>query len=493
MMRLTLTFLLLLSGLTGGTLRALAMPVGTGLFCAANPEAPACSGSAISCTYCHQSVPPLLNSYGADLSAYLGQDKIFPQDLAAFTEMINNTATLDSDQDGIVNKDEILGGSLPGKSDDKPVTSDCGAHGCTSDRTLVYKRTWIGVCGEQVSFADLEAFNNLSPEAQDLKITETMDFCLDSENWIGKDGVVWELGHYKIRPVGSVKFGEDAGLVPIVDYYNDYQIFVYTQIDGNDARDILKADYTVSRSIIGGRTFYNKEEPSRVRDGQVMQPEYRIGLLTTFWNMGFYLNYTPVARVLVAQAFNAYLGINLSLMQGINPVPVEDSKFRDYDLKGVERPECARCHTTIDPLAYPFRNYNGLTGTSQVLAGQNADGLTDLAKLGTEENLTPLSYALPRMEFLDQKFPGIKDMPEAGYIFGKRVENLHEWADVLVNSDQFAANTVKDYWKILIGGEPAQDQAAEFKKLWTDLKDKHSYSVEAMLHELIRTPAFGAP
>lgn len=485
--------LLLLTGLTGVNSRVIAMPVGGGLFCAASPEAPACSGSAISCTYCHQSVPPLLNAYGTDLSNFLGQDKTFPLDLAAFNEMLSGTAQLDSDQDGIVNGEEILTGSLPGNGDDRPLSSSCAQTGCAIDPNLVYQRIWIGVCGEPVSFDDLETFSKLSTEEKDLKLHDTLDLCLDSENWIGKDGVVWELGHYKIRPVGSVKFGEDAGIVPIVDYYNDYQIFVYTQIDGNDARNILLADYTVSRAIIGGRTFYNKETPSRVRDGQVMQPAYRIGLLTTFWNMGFYLNFTPVARVLVAQAFNAYLGINLSLMQGINPVPTEDSKFRDYDLKGVERPECARCHTTIDPLAYPFRNYNGLTGTRQVLAGQNAEGLTDLAKLGSEENLTPLSYALPRMEFLDQKFPGIKDMPEAGYIFGKRVENLHEWAEVLVNSDPFAANTVMDYWKILIGGEPTQDQTAEFKMLWTNFKEKHSYSVEAMLHELIKTQAFGAP
>jgi hypothetical protein len=493
MLRPALTSLLLLLAMTAAG-KALARPEATGLFCAATPDAPACSGSAISCTYCHQAVPPALNPFGADLAAWIyNQNTTFPADTETMRSMLTGTESADSDGDGIANKDEIAAGSLPGNKDGMPKYSGCSDAACGGDPLTVYKRIWLSVCGEPADFAATESFSALSPEAQQAKLVTTMDDCLDSENWIGKDGVVWEIGHYKIRPVGSVKFGEDAGIIPIVDYYNDYEIFVWTQTNDHDARDILLADYTVTRNIIGNRTFYNKDEPSRMFDGQIMQPEYRIGLLTTFWNMGFYLNYTAVARVLVAQAFNAYLGINLSLMQGINPPPVEESRFRDYDLKGVEKPECARCHTTIDPLAYPFRNYNGLTGTSQVLAGQNAQGLTNLANLGDEENLTPLSYARPRMDFLDQKYPGIKDMPEAGYIFGKRVENLREWAEVLVNSDQFAANTVRDYWKVLIGSEPTTDQMGEFRQLWTNFKNKHDFRVEAMLHDMIRTKAFGRP
>lgn len=493
-MRSQILTLMLIALVTPAGTTALAKPSATGLFCEASPESPACSGSAISCTYCHQAVPPALNPFGADISAWIyNQNTIFPDNSDTMKAVLGGVESLDSDNDGVLNRDEIAAGSLPGNKDAAPVYSGCSEANCGSDPSVIYKRIWLGVCGEPASFDDVEAFRALAPADQQAKLTTTLDDCLDSENWIGKDGVVWEIGHYKIRPVGSVKFGEDAGLIPIVDYYNDYEIFVWTQTDDHDARDILLADYTVTRNIIGGRTIYNKDEPSRMFDGQIMQPEYRIGLLTTFWNMGFYLNYTAVARVLVAQAFNAYLGINLSLMQGINPPPVEESRFKDYDLKGVEKPECARCHTTIDPLAYPFRNYNGLTGTSQVLAGQNAEGLTNLANLGDEENLTPLSYAKPRMDFLDQKYPGIKDMPEAGYIFGKRVENLREWAEVLVNSDQFAANTVKDYWKVLIGSEPAADQMTEFRKLWTEFKTKHNFRVEAMLHDMIRTNAFARP
>ena len=224
-----------------------------------------------------------------------------------------------------------------------------------------------------------------------------------------------------------------------------------------------------------------------------MQVEKRVGLLTSFWNLSFYLNYTPIARVLVAQAFRAYTGIHMSKMQGLNPPPVEDSLYRDYDLKGLERPECAACHTTIDPLTYPWRNYNGLTGTADVLGGINSPGLSSLSNLGTEENLTPLSYSLPRLEYFEDRMPGVSEMPEAGYIMGQRVENLYEWAEVMANSDQFAANTVKDYWRVLISKEVRSYQQKEFQTLWRTFKTGHNYDVEAMLHDLVKTEAYGAP
>jgi hypothetical protein len=248
----------------------------------------------------------------------------------------------------------------------------------------------------------------------------------------------------------------------------------------------------VTRSVTRDTTNYVKQTPSRLIDGNLMQTDKRVGLITSFWNLGFYLNYTGIARVLVAQAFLAYAGITLSEMEGLNPPAVADSKFKDYDGKGVSRPECAVCHTTVDALAYPFRNYNGLTGTTQVLAGQNATGVS-LDSLGDETNLTPLSYSLPRMESLNQIYPGIRDTPETGYIFGQKVESLQDWAEVLVNSDQFAANTVRDYWRVLVGHNPRPEEAKEFQKLWRDFKDVHDFNVEKMLHDLIKTEAYGVP
>lgn len=479
---------------------AFAKPWASELFCKAFPESPSCSGANISCSFCHQGQPPELNSFGHCYQNSLrDKGEPLPSDKDNLRRQIEAIGSQDCDDDGFTNLREIELGSLPGSLQSAPPPSICekkgrGSKSCTPDPDYVYKKIWLDVCGEPPSYDDFLKFKKLKSGAKEEAIADQLDSCMESHHWRGKDGVVWEIGHYKIRPVGSVKAGEDAGVLPIVDYYADFNLFVYSQIDGHDAREMLLADYTVTRSVSGDdRTVYTKVAPQRLLDGQVMQPERRVGLLTTFWNLSFYLNYTGIARVLVAQAFNAFLGLSLAEMQGLNPPDPEESGFKDYDSKGVTRPECAQCHQTIDPLSYPFRNYNGLTGTTRVLQGQSATPLQNLANLGDEKSLIPLSYALPRMEFLNDQYPGIKEMPEAGYIMGQRVENLREWAEVLVNSDQFAANTVKDYWRVMIGHNPQGNENIEFEALWKKFRTEHGYSVKALLHDLIKTEAYSVP
>lgn len=483
-----------------------AKPTGPNLFCQANPDSPSCAGTAISCNHCHLAEPPAFNPFGKCLqNTLINEGLLFPTSEDEMRAVLSIIASEDCDEDGLTNSEEIELGSMPGDPQSVPTFDPCtnastssesglAYKTCSYDQNYVYKKVWMDFCGESPTFDEYQEFLDLNSQEKTAKIDEVLDQCLDSNHWIGKDGVVWQIGYFKIRPVGSVKLGEDEGLIPIVDYYADFNLFVWSQIDGNDARDQLLADFTVTRS--GGEgtpTSYAQQSPSRLLDGQVMQEDRRVGLLTTFWNLGFYLNYTAVARVLVAQAFRAYLGISMSKMQGLNPPPVEDSLFKDYDSKGVDRPQCAVCHETIDPISYPFRNYNGLTGTSSVLQGQNASGLSSVSNLGGEENLTPLSYSLPRLQFYEDVMPGISEMPEAGFIMGQRVENLYEWAEVLVNSDQFAANTVRDYWKVLMGDDVKSYQEKEFKKLWENFKNGHSFSVEAMLRDLIKTEAYGVP
>jgi hypothetical protein len=484
----------------------LGKPFASDLFCKAYPDVPACSGTALKCTFCHMPASNVPNLFGASLLQYMSDQNLsYPTTAGALRDVVEGASAVDADEDGISNGAEIAAGSFPGDKKSVPTVHRCSGtplsaestrwNHCATDPDYLYQKIWKDFCGEPPSYDEYADFKKLSAAKKQDEIEKQLETCLDSNHWKGKDGVVWEIGHYKIRPVGSVKAGEDPGLIPIVDYYADFNLFVYTQIDGHDARDMLLANYMVSRSGGGAQpTNYTRMAPQRLLDGQLMQPERRVGLITTFWNLGFYLNYTGIARVLVAQAYTAYLGLALSDMQGISPPPVELSKFRDYDQKGVTRPECAACHETIDALAYPFRNYNGLSGTNQVLQGQNSSALQNPANIPDEKSLVPLSYSLPRMDYLDQTYPGIKDMPEAGYIFGQRVETLQEWARVLVNSDAFAANLVKDYWKVLVGSEPkSPKEQAEFTKLWKDFKSTHNYSVEDMLRDLIKTEAYSVP
>jgi hypothetical protein len=131
--------------------------------------------------------------------------------------------------------------------------------------------------------------------------------------------------------------------------------------------------------------------------------------------------------------------------------------------------ECAVCHSTLDPLSYPFKNYQGLTG-----------------RVG--------AYQPNRIErhFRDVA-PTITDMPESGWIFGQEVNDLLAWARVAANSDAFAANTVRDYWELLFGEAPEGEELATFETLWRDFASRHGYSVEAMLHDLVDTEAYGVP
>lgn len=49
-----------------------------------------------------------------------------------------------------------------------------------------------------------------------------------------------------MRPVGAFKGSpEENGTIPIANY--DYQLFVWSQIDGHDARSVLAADFGVLR------------------------------------------------------------------------------------------------------------------------------------------------------------------------------------------------------------------------------------------------------
>jgi hypothetical protein len=434
---------------------------------------------------------------------YTRANEVFDNNDQVFRDVTRNLLSQDSDNDGVSNQVEIELGTLPGFKANLPQVNRCrsklssGENDfyklCQYDFDYAYKKIWNVVCGEPPSWDEFTSFRKLAPDSKPLALKQRLEKCLETEHWLGKDGVVWEIGHYKIRPVGSVKSGEDETVIGLVDYYDDYNIFVYSQTGGNDARDVLLADYAVKREKQNDRTVYTRLTPVRLDDGIVMQPEYRAGLLTSFWTLGFYLNYTAVARVLVAQAFNGFLGISLATLQGLGTVDPAESHFEDYDDKGVTKPQCAECHRTIDPMTYPFRNYNGLTGSTQVLAGKNAEGLKDIKRLGDQSNLTPLSYSKSRMEYLASKYPKIEQMPEEGYVLGQKVANLREWASVVANSDQFAAQTVKDYWKVLMGREPLAYEQAEFERAWKNLKTVHQYNINGMLAELIMTEAFGVP
>ncbi len=452
-----------------------AKPPGPSTFCAKYPTAPVCTGGQPACTYCHSS-PPARNAFGLAVESHLAAGAPRPLSdgdfQAALPAALSAAESADSDGDGASNFVEIQKGTLPAERSSVPQMTACGFGTnpsyavCQYDAKYTYRKVLLDFCAGSPTFDDLDAFSKLSKDDQLARLDATLDACMATEFWRGKNGQLWQLAHRKVRPVGSLKGGpEDTGVVQLGDYYDDYALFTYSQIDDHDARDVLTANYFVVRSTSPKTTYTT----SLLIPFQGVDVAHRAGNLTTAWALGYFTMFTALPRNAASQAYRGYLGLDIAKQEGLYPVANEP---RDYDAKGVTQPLCTQCHATLDPLSYPFRNYNGLSGTNNDL----------------------LRYVPNRIEtFFSAQAPTITQIPESGYIFGQKVNDLKSWASVAANSDAFAVATVGDYWRLLMGGPPTSDQNDEFVALWQRFKTTNGYSVKKMLHELIRTEAYGAP
>lgn len=462
---------LVLFGALIGAGAALAKPPAPATFCAKYSTAPTCIGAQPACAYCHAS-PPTRNAFGLAVEASLAPGAMRPLSdadfAAALPAALAAAESADSDGDGVSNLVEIQKGTFPG--DKKSFPNDIPCAGgvnpaydvCHYDARYVFKKVSLDFCGASPTWDELATFDAQADQAA--FIDGTLDTCLKSEFWRGKNGQLWELAHKKVRPVGSLKRGEDPGIVGLADYYDDYALFTWAQIDGHDARDVITADFYVTRT-----TNPTRYTSTLNRAGQVVDAAHRAGNLTTAWNLMYNVMFTALPRNAASQAYRAYLGLDIAKQEGLYAIANEP---RDYDGKGVTQDLCKQCHATLDPLSYPWRNYNGLSGA------QNLFG----------------TYQTMRIEsFFANEAPNITQIPETGYIMGRPVNGLREWARVAADSDAFAVSSVLDYWKLTMGGPPAPEQNAELVKLWQDFKGPMNYGVERMLHALVKTEAYGAP
>lgn len=462
---------------------AFAKPIAPSLVCTQYPEAPVCIGGQPACTFCH-TTPPARNAFGAQVEAELLPDKERPLSDADFSTglpaALAAVEAKDADGDTYTNLDELLAGTYPADKDSVPAADGCptssdangGYDVCNYDARYVYKKLHLDFCGTTVAYDRLKAFEVL--EDKDAEIQDALGRCLDSEHWRGQDGVLYRLAHKKIRPAQSIKSGAGAGDLPLADYDDDYYLFVYTQTDDRDARELLTAQYFVEAEA-GPPTVYRTYQRTPFQDlqqrgaqvAQLVDADRRAGMLTTRWNLMFNTMFTPIPRTTAAQAYRAYLGLDIARMEGLEDVPNEPA---DYDQKGVQAEACRRCHATLDPLTYPFTRYSGFNGG------------------------TPFSYAPNRMNNMaNGRNDPLRDTPEAGVLFGQQVDDLVQWANVAANSDQFAKATVLDYWQLLLGEPPRPTEQEAFDRLWRNLETEHDYSVERMLRELVTTEAYGVP
>ena len=453
---------------------ASARPPGPTVLCEVWPAAAACQGGVPDCTTCH-TAPPARNDFGSDLAGLLLPDAARPltdEDFAAaLPAVLTVLATDDADGDGFDNQTEVLAGTNPGDETVFPLAFEaCDGPStnpdfnvCGYDAVFAFKKLHLDVCGHAPSWDTLQAFKALDPEARVAALDTALDGCLDSAFWMGTDGVLWRIAHAKVKPLWAVKAGRGGGPVPLGDYDDDYALFTWTQTDDRDAREALTAQYYVRQL---GPTRYEKVVDDSTMQ-QYTQPERRAGMITTGWFFVVNTMFTPVPRTTAAQAYRAYLGLDIAKSQGLTP---PDGPLVDYDDKGINAEACAACHATLDPLAFPFSRYWGIA--------QEYTGYYDPDR--------PL-----RFDAADGS--RLSEMPEAGALFGEPVANLVEWAHVAAESEAFSRSTVSDYWKHFIGHEPTPAEMAEFEALVEAFPTEHAHRVERMLHALIRTEAYGVP
>ena len=499
---------------TGG-----AKPVAPQAFCAHYPDAPVCTNGFASCETCH-TTPPARNVYGESLAIHLlltaplpHTDEVF---LAALPTSLEAISEFDADLDGYSNEEELLAGADPSNAESTPTEERCkddikrnaehpanGWNVCGYDLLYTYKKVLLDFCGRSPTYDEITEFRMLS-DGQSERIDEIFDACLMSNFWRGKDGVVWHLANDKIRPAASIKSGDDGGPIPLGDYDQDYNLFVYANTGDRDVRELLTAQYFVDRIVTedGSPDRFVPFTRGAVADfsirgfdkAQFTEPETRAGLLTSRWFLVNFTMFTSIPRTSAAQAYRAYLGYDISKMEGLQAVVDEPV---DYDAKGVEAPDCAVCHSTLDPLTYPFSRYDGLGGGVGALIGDPTGQGQDTDELIGPDGELRLTFASYTPDRLD-RFPVVDgdlvaETPEAGILLGQPVENLVEWARVAADSDAFAQNVVRDYWILLMGQPPLPSELETYERLWKGLKGEHEYRVERMLRTLIRTEAYGAP
>lgn len=458
---------------------ARARPEGPRVFCETYPEVPECAGQVITCTTCHVSAdPPSWNAFGLALLAARGEGEFAD----AIPEALRAIEYEDADGDGVTNLDEILLGTRPGDArsvwlppDDAPggewlpnLWYDVEGY----DYAFALRRVMVLYCGESPTYEQVQAMRALAddPDMQYVRLHEQLESCLQSPWW--EQVGVRELADPKIKPIRAV--GADTNVVisgqriVLADYAWDYRLWRWAMTDDRDVRELLRAQYHVDEPQPGvlervDGIIADPPKPGQLAGGQPLQVEKRAGMITTQWFLMSNTMFSALPRTSAAQAYRAYLGLDISLSEGILPVADEPS---DIDHKGVAQQACANCHSTLDPLAYAFAYYTGIVlpqGT------------------GIYTPTRPLA-----------EMPGWSPSEQQTVVLGHEVDNLIEWAEVASESDEFKRNLAAMFFEHALGHEPEPDEQDEFIALWQSLPDE-GWSANRLIHRLVDGAAFGAP
>lgn len=495
---------------------ASAKPEGPVAFCAAMPASGHCQGRIPDCMLCHTSTSPVAwNAFGQALQQALPRAAPFSEELAAALHAVEE---VDSDGDGESNLEELTHGSLPGsvsstseveldaadgegevageQSSSPNPDYDIGKH----DVAYAYRRMSLLYCGHSPSYEEMRPFREETGETDRLRglLHERLEVCLDSEYW-RKEGLM-RLADDRIRPITNL--GVDAQVtitIPIEtlngkpelrssmgDYSYDYRLWVHALTKNRDARDLLLARYFVRENADGSWSTTEEIIPNTRDDvtasGQLLDKPYRAGMLSTMWFITRNTMFSELPRTTAAAAYRAYLGADISKMQGLVPVSGEPD---DIDNKGVKDERCAVCHSTLDPLAYAYASYNGFefnTGDPLVLADLLISGnFKSFAKFGVYDPERP-----------KRKMPLWSPSEQQAWLLGKKVSGLREFAEVAAASEEFARNLAAIFFTHALTRDPDASDAQEFDSLWRQLP-ADGFSANKLIHRLVDTLAFGAP
>lgn len=455
---------------------ALAEPTAPTALCRAYPDLPDCAGRVPTCALCHTSTDPVAwNAFGEQLAGQLTRGQPFEQALPLALAAV---ADDDADGDGATNLAELRAGRSPSAAE----AEDAAAQGTLAnpgyrigawDPRFTFRRVSALYCGRSPSYEELSTFAADSADDATLRarVHEKLSQCLRSPYW-RSEGLL-RLADKRIKPVTA--FGADTDItiggyrVVIGDFRYDYDLWAYALTDDHDMREMLTAQYHVTRSDDGTlrkvEGVIAKPDPKWIAGGQPVPPEQRAGLLTTQWTLAYGTMFSAVPRVTAAQAYRAYLGADIANMEGLRPVPGEPV---DIDNKGVADPRCAQCHATLDPLSYAFAEYEGVALSAVVTFG---------------------SYDPSRPS---RMIPAWNPNRQKSVLLDKPVKNLVEWAAVAVASDEFKRTVADMFFQHALHRGPTPSERAEFDGLWRSC-EADGYSADRMLHRLIDTLAFGSP